>query len=248
MTLLLVSAFLAGMGVTLLPCILPVLTIMLTGVIGGRLRPYGLVSGFILSFAIVTLSLASLVKLFDIDGGTLRFYAAIVIIILGLIMLIPQFNLRFEIFTSKITSKLSRNNKTATPQNGYWGGFFTGLPLGFIWAPCAGPILAFVISLTVSAQTNLGALLVVLAYSLGVSVVMLIIIFSGRFVMTKIGRFTPLIQQILAGLVIIMGVMMLYGYDKKLEAFLLTKLPASWTSAVQSFEGSETINQELKNL
>lgn len=62
MTLLLVFSFLAGFCTIISPCVLPVLPIILASSASkGRLRPFGVVLGLIVSFTIFTLTLTALV-------------------------------------------------------------------------------------------------------------------------------------------------------------------------------------------
>src|SRR2546430_386170 len=59
MVLLLLIGFLAGVTTAISPCVLPVLPILLAGgASGGRRRPYAIIAGLVLSFAVFTLSAA----------------------------------------------------------------------------------------------------------------------------------------------------------------------------------------------
>ena len=59
-------AFLSGIVTILSPCILPVLPIVLSGSVGGKRKPLGVVAGFIGSFSVFTLLLSTLVQAFQI--------------------------------------------------------------------------------------------------------------------------------------------------------------------------------------
>src|SRR6266446_5120045 len=104
MIILLIFAFLAGTVTILSPCILPILPIVLSGSVSGdKKRPYGIILGFILSFTVFTLFLATIVRLTGIPSNTLRLVAAIILLIFGLSLLLPQ----FQILMEKLFSKLS---------------------------------------------------------------------------------------------------------------------------------------------
>src|ERR671939_439714 len=70
MALLLGVGFLAGVVTAISPCVLPVLPILLAGgAAGGRRRPYAIVAGLVLSFAVFTLTTAWLVDRLGRPGG-----------------------------------------------------------------------------------------------------------------------------------------------------------------------------------
>src|SRR5579859_4257181 len=101
MIILLLFAFLAGIVTILSPCILPILPIVLSGVSGDKKRPYGIILGFILSFTVFTLFLATLVRLTGIPTNALRIIAGIILLIFGLSLLLPQFQMLMEKLFSK---------------------------------------------------------------------------------------------------------------------------------------------------
>ena len=156
MAALLLFAFLGGVITVLSPCILPVLPIVLSASAAeGKRRPYGIISGFIVSFTVITLSLAAIVRQFNFSPGVLRTVAAVVILILGLTLLVPRLQLLFE----KAAASLSRTKGVQSARNGFSGGFITGLSLGLVWAPCVGPIMAAVITLAITEAVTWNAVL-----------------------------------------------------------------------------------------
>src|SRR3989344_4716445 len=103
MLLLIFFAFLAGIVTILSPCILPVLPIVLSSSLGeGKNRPMGIVLGFVLSFTIFTLFLATLVKLTGISADSLRLISVIVIFVFGLSLLTPKVQVLLEQLFSKL--------------------------------------------------------------------------------------------------------------------------------------------------
>src|SRR5580700_6029115 len=116
MIILLIFAFLAGIVTILSPCILPILPIVLSGTVAGdKRRPYGIILGFILSFTIFTLFLATIVRLTGVPANLLRIIAGIVLFGFGLSLLLPQFQTLME----KIFSKLSAFGPTTKPHAGF---------------------------------------------------------------------------------------------------------------------------------
>ena len=70
--------------------------------------------------------------------------------------------------------------------DGFWSGLPVGGALGFVYAPCAGPILAAVISVSASRGTTGELVAVGIAYGLGSAAVLLVIALGGRRVMDRV--------------------------------------------------------------
>src|ERR1700722_13984830 len=184
MLLLMLFALIAGAGTAITPCGLPVVPAPLSaGAVGGRRRPVGIVLGLAATFTIAIVALAQLVQGGGLASSAARTLAIVVLIGFGLVLLIPE-------AAERIQAPLSRLARFGpkTRGDGFWSGVAVGGALGFVCAPCAGPILAAVIS--VSAQTGPTAQVVVvaLAYSAGLSAVMLLYAFGGRAVLGRIKR------------------------------------------------------------
>ena len=107
--------------------------------------------GILLSFGFVTLSISYLVHLVGLDASLLRTFAVVVLVVMGAVLLFPGLRERFEAVLGRAGSPFGR----AEPGSGFWPGFVSGLPLGIVWAPCAGPILATIA--TLGATRDVGA-------------------------------------------------------------------------------------------
>jgi cytochrome c biogenesis protein CcdA len=80
-------AFIEGIGLVASPCILPILPLILaTGINGSRKKPFGIVTGFVVFFTVVTLFSRRLITLTGIDPELLRQVAAIFLVVFGLIL------------------------------------------------------------------------------------------------------------------------------------------------------------------
>lgn len=244
MTVLLFFAFLSGIVTILSPCILPVLPVVLTGSVGGKKRPLGVITGFIASFSIFTLALSSLVRAFNIPPDALRVAAVILIIVFGSVMLVPKLQKGFEIIASRLTSR-SQNRKSS---NGFTGGLLVGLSLGLVWTPCVGPIMASVISLAISQSIDGGTVLIILAYSLGTSIPMLGIMLGGR---SLIKRFPLLsknpgrIQRVFGVLMILVGLSIGFGLDRQFQSVVLNLFPG-YGSGLTAFENTESVSKAIR--
>src|ERR1700753_1226541 len=150
MLLLMLFAVLAGAGTAITPCVLPVLPALLSaGAAGGRRRPLGIVLGLAITFTIAIVALASLVKGVGLAASGARDFAIVVLIAFGVLLLIPELSQRLEAPLSRMARFGPKTRGT-----GFWSGLGVGAALGFVLAPCAGPILAGVTSVSASNGAN----------------------------------------------------------------------------------------------
>src|SRR6202047_3222718 len=176
MILLLLFAVVAGAGTAITPCVLPVLPALLSAsALGGRRRPLGIVVGLAITFTIAIVALAQIVKGVGLASGAARTFAVIVLISFGAVMLVPELAMRLQAPLSRLARFGPR-----TRGSGFWSGVGVGGALGFVCAPCAGPILAAVISVSASGNTSARAVAVAIAYVLGLSAVLMLYAIGGR--------------------------------------------------------------------
>jgi cytochrome c biogenesis protein CcdA len=117
MTVLLLFAFLSGVVTIFAPCIWPILPIVLSaGASGGERKPLGIVVGLSVSFMLITLALASLVRVIPFDPNVLRLLAVGIIALLGLTLIIPALGARLEAWVSRLGGlggRFTNNSGTA---------------------------------------------------------------------------------------------------------------------------------------
>lgn len=249
MLLLLAFAFLAGIVTILSPCILPILPIILSGAVGeGKQKPLGIVAGFVASFTFFTLFLTTIVRLLNISADILRTLSIIVIFVFGLSLIVPQVQAMIEKMFSRISSRFAPGSKR--PKTGFGGGLTIGLSLGLLWTPCVGPILASVISLALTGAVNSAAFFITLAYSLGTAIPMLIIVYTGRAVFSKIPWLlanTKRIQQIFGIVMIATAVALYANVDRKFQTWVLETFP-QYGTGLTKFEENAAVKQQLDQL
>jgi cytochrome c-type biogenesis protein len=185
MLLLIVVAFVAGLVTAVSPCVLPILPIVLaTGVSGDRRRPYLVIIGLIASFSLFTLASVQLISALHLPSSTLRDIAIVVIAVFGLTLIVPALTTRFERATARIPAIGERIAHAGG--TGVAGGLLTGVGLGLVWTPCAGPILGAITSLAVTAPGSRSTVLLVVAYSIGAGLPLLAIALGGRAAMARL--------------------------------------------------------------
>lgn len=243
MLVLLPFAFLSGIVTILSPCILPVLPVVLSGSVGGRSRPFGVITGFVVSFSVFTLILSSLVQALGIPPDTLRVAAVVLIVLFGLVLLVPRLRLGFEM----IASRLAGAGGGRTGSRGFSGGLLTGFSLGLVWTPCVGPIMASVISLAVTRSVDGGSVFIILAYSLGTALPMLAIMLGGRSLIKRVpflSRNTAGIQKLFGVLMILVAVSIGLGWDRRFQAAVLNVFP-NYGTGLTAFENAEPVREAL---
>ena len=238
-------AFLSGIVTILSPCILPVLPIVLSGSVGGKRKPLGVVAGFIGSFSVFTLLLSTLVQTFQIPPDTMRVAAVVIIVGFGLVMVLPGLQKQFEIMASRMVN--NKNSKTG--KTGFTGGLAIGAGLGLVWTPCVGPIMASVIGLAVSRQIDGGAVIIIVSYSIGTAIPMFAVMAGGRKLINRfpgLAGNTAKIQRVFGIIMILAGVSIGTGLDRQFQAKVLEVFPR-YGSGLTGFENTKPVLDALNS-
>jgi len=248
MLLLMLFALIAGAGTAITPCVLPVLPALLSAsAAGGRRRPLGIVIGLAVTFTIAIVALAQLVKGVGLASGAARTLAIIVLIGFGLVLLIPE-------LAARVQAPLSRLARFGpkTRGDGFWTGVAVGGALGFVCAPCAGPILAAVTSVSASSGATAQVIAVALSYAVGLSSVLLLYALGGRVVIERVRRSARghVVERTLGGVLIATGVLMAANVDVRFEEQLAKSqaLPGFLLDPTKSLETSTAVQNRLASL
>jgi cytochrome c biogenesis protein CcdA/thiol-disulfide isomerase/thioredoxin len=214
MVILLLLSALVGAGTALSPCALPVLPALLSaGAAGGRRRPLAIVAGLSATFLLSIIGGGELLQHVGLGGSTLRDAGIAVLVVAGLAALVPSLAQRLE----RPLAALSRLGPR-TKGDGFASGLLVGAALGFVYAPCAGPVLAAVVS--ISAVTG-RTVAVAAAYVVGSAAVLAGIALGGRRVLEPIRRAGPLrVQRVLGAILLATAVAFAAGLDMQFETAL----------------------------
>src|SRR5512132_2643789 len=246
MALLIAFAFVAGAGTALSPCVLPVLPVVLSaGATGGRRRPFGIVTGLALSFTFATVALVYVVDALGLPSGLPRTLAIVVLIGFGLSLMLPPVSAQIETRISRLTSRFG-------PRSGGGEGFGSGLliggSLGFVYAPCAGPILAGVITVSAAQSFTVGRLAVALAYGIGSAVVLYALALGGRRLTSRLARRSIALQVAMGAIMVSVGLAMLGDLDTRFETAIASDLPAFLVDPTKDIESSGSIQGQLADV
>ncbi|MEK7533442.1 MAG: cytochrome c biogenesis protein DipZ [Patescibacteria group bacterium] len=247
MIILILFAFLGGIITILSPCILPILPIVLSGSItGGKKRPMGVVTGFILSFTFFTLFLSAIVRATGASADILRIIAVAVIAFFGASLLVPTLQVGME----KLFSRLTRFAPKQSTNDDFLSGVLLGVSLGLIWTPCVGPILASIITLAATSSVGFSAVIITLAYALGTAIPLLAITAGGRVLLTShpwLLANTPRIQKGFGVLMLLTALAIYNSWDRQFQAYILEKFPAYGTGLTK-LEDNAIVRNQLQTL
>jgi len=229
MFILIVFAFLAGIFTVLSPCILPILPVVLSGGMarGGVLSPLGMIIGLISSFTFFTLSLSLLISATGLSPDILRFAAIFLIALFGLVMIFPTLSDLFARIVSPIAGGGSFIQGRSKAQ-GFWGGFLLGIALGLLWTPCAGPILAAIITLVATQKLDLNIFLITLFYSLGAGIPLFLIAYGGNYILRSsrfLVKYSERIRQFFGFIMILTAVAIAFHWDTRLQQSVVRFFP-----------------------
>jgi cytochrome c biogenesis protein CcdA/thiol-disulfide isomerase/thioredoxin len=241
MLVLLGFAILAGAGTALSPCALPVLPALLSaGGVGGRRRPLGIVLGLSITFTVTIVGLASVVDGVGLGDDPLRDVAIAVLLVFGVVLLAPDVAARVEAPLSRMARFGPR-----TTGDGFLSGILVGGALGFVYTPCASPILAAVISVSAASGKTIA---IAIAYAAGSAVVLLLLALGGRRVFDRVrkaGR-GPALQRGLGVIMILTAVAIATNLDVNFDQFVAEKIPN--VNLTASLECSKSVTGRLHEI
>ena len=156
-------------------------------------RPLALCAGLTLSFASLGALLAVTFAWVGSFTTSLHWLAIGLLLVFGLLSAFPRWGTRF--FGKLGLADFAR----AKPQSGLFGSFLIGTQLGLVWSPCAGPILAGILTLAAVDHNAAGSFGLLLCYGTGASIPMIALAYGGRRVAaltTSLQRHAERLQRI----------------------------------------------------
>ncbi|MEA2425927.1 MAG: hypothetical protein QOH13_2337 [Thermoleophilaceae bacterium] len=242
MVLLALFALIAGAATAVSPCVLPVLPVVLAaGSTGGRRRPLGIVTGLTVSFTFATVALVYVIDALGLPDNLLRTAAIVILLAFGATLLVPALAARLEAWLQR----LAPNPHRGDVDGGFWSGALVGFSLGFVYAPCAGPILAGVITVSAAQSFTAGRLAVAFAYGLGSAIVLYALMLGGRRVTRRLSRNTGRFQMATGAVMVLMAVAMFADLDTRFQTAIAAHLPSVLVDPSASLEKSKSAETAL---
>ena len=251
--LFLLISFIAGVLTILAPCVLPVLPVIIGGSIGGnsksRARPYIIGLSLSLSIILFTLLLKVSTVLINLSPNVLDWISGALLIGLGVAAALPSLweklvvQLNWQAATQRLLGKTERN------KNEYVGPILIGIALGPVFASCS-PTYAFILA-SILPRSFAAGLIYLIAYTMGLALALLLISLTGR---KYISRFSwavdthSIFRRCLGALFIIIGVVVLWGYQVKVETWVANHLPFDETKVERVLLASQHENNLIHDL
>lgn len=222
----------AGSLTTLSPCVFPLLPLVLGGALqASRLAPVALGVGMAASFAAIGMVLGALGPALGLDGDHVRGAGAWLLIAFAAVMLVPAWSERFTLLMAPLAS--GANAASSRLSGGSLASaLLLGAVLGLVWSPCSGPLLASALTLVASEGGVLRGGLILGAFGVGAAIPLVAVAYASRagFVRARdwvLAR-VHAIRKGFAVLLGLMGIAILTGGDKWLEARVNALLPEGW--------------------
>jgi cytochrome c biogenesis protein CcdA/thiol-disulfide isomerase/thioredoxin len=180
-----------GIITGLSPCVLPVLPVVLLG--GGsagpdtgpdaesaRRRPYLVVLGLTLSFAVFTLFGSLILASLHLPDDAIRWLGLALLLLVGLGLLVPPLGHLIERPFYRFPQRA-----LGTGRNG----FLLGIALGAVFVPCAGPVLAAITVAGATGHIGVRTIGLTLGFAVGTAIPLLAFALAGRGLTRRLGAF-----------------------------------------------------------
>ena len=130
-----------------------------------------------------------------------------------------------------------------TRGDGFVTGLGVGAALGFVYAPCAGPILAAVISVSAASGRIVA---VASAYAVGSAAMLLLLALGGRRILTRFRG--PALQRVLGVVMILTAVAVATDRDVAFQNLIADDLPGFLVNPTGGLERSTAVAKRLDDL
>lgn len=221
--------YLAGLLTLINPCVLPVLPIVLASALqAGRHGPLAVAAGMSVSFVTLGMLVSTIGYSIGLTESVLSQTGAVLMMVFGLVLLIPQLNTRFATATAGLSGSADsqlNNLSTSSMKSQFLGGML----LGAVWSPCVGPTLGGAISLASQGQDLLWVFAIMTSFALGVSTVILALGYGTREAIRsrqqQLRGLAERAKPIMGITFLIVGIIIFFKFHYVMEAWLVDVLP-----------------------
>jgi cytochrome c-type biogenesis protein len=232
-------SFLAGLLTTLSPCVLPILPMLMGGAVRkNKKAPLFMVIGLAVSFVAVGFTISRFGTILGLDNDQIRNGSATVLILLSVVF----FSKKIQDFISTKMVSVASIGASAGGQlkeESAFDSLAIGALLGVVWSPCVGPTLGVAVSIAGQEGQALQALTIMSVYAFGAALPMLAISYGLKSLFLKykkqILKLSENSKKIFGVVLLISGLLILSGVDKKIETYLLNHLPAGWVNLITEY-------------
>jgi cytochrome c-type biogenesis protein len=224
-------AFAAGVVGVLSPCVWPLVPVVASSAAtAGRSGVLYLAAGLAVSFAVAGTLLTWALTGLGLDPELFRYLAGFLLAGIALVILVEWLAQRVTLALSRVSSSVGSALGAGPGAESAPAQFGVGALLGVVWLPCVGPTLGAAIALASMGQDLFFGFWVMLAYGIGTAGVLL---GAGLASRSLVRRWSPVLmgggragRTVLGWSLLVLGLLVLSGTDKVLEAFAVDLLPA----------------------
>lgn len=230
-------AFFGGMLTLLSPCTLPVIPFLLASVKGQKRHLTAMLAGMVVMFT--ALSLLVTVASAWVTQVTLagRWLALAFLSAVALSLISPRIAQRLMAPVVRLGNQV---NDRSLSRRGVIAALLAGMATGLLWAPCAGPVLGAILSLSIVQGNSVSSGVLLAAYGSGCAAMLGLIWLGGQRVLHWLRARTVLVERLkqLAGVAMLASVALIAsgttsvlqgatGLSAQLEKNLVGWLPAT---------------------
>ncbi|MEM9501199.1 MAG: cytochrome c biogenesis CcdA family protein [Pseudomonadota bacterium] len=222
-------SFVAGLVTILNPCVLPLVPILVASALGkSRAGPLALAGGLVTSFTLFGFTVIAFGYTIGINEQIVRMLAGGLLAVAGFVLLVPQAQAALSAAAAPIAN-MGNRKLAQISGDGWHGQYAIGLLLGLVWAPCVGPTLGVAIAAASQGENLAISFLIFLTFGVGVAASILAFAYGSRRAIGE-RRATLLLlakygKPLFGGALLVVGLMVLTGFDKVIEIALLDTLP-----------------------
>ena len=239
---LLILSFIAGVLTIAAPCVLPLLPV----IVGGSLieaqkdkpekqwmRPLIIAASLAVSVIAFTLLIKATTALLGVPQMVWQLASGLIVLGLGVYFLWPHW---WENISAK-SGLFNRSNALlgkAYSKGGWTGAILIGAALGPVFSSCS-PTYALIVATVLPVSFSEGFAYLG-AYAIGMSVTLLLIAYLGQVVVSRLKLLSDpngWFKRTIGILFIIVGLMVIFGLDRKLQAYVLEQ---GWYDPISNLE------------
>ncbi len=220
---LLIVSFIAGVLTVLAPCILPLLPVVVGSAASGRSRytPYVVVGSLALSVILFTYILKASAALIMVPPEFWMYLSGGILVLFGLTLLFPILWEKLP-GLSKVSIQSNQLIGAGYQRKSFFGDILIGAALGPVFSTCS-PTYFVILASVLPVSFALGTAYI-LAYVLGLSLMLLLIALLGQRFANKLAHVSDphsYLKRGIGALFIVLGLFVATGYEKKLETAIL---------------------------
>lgn len=235
---LLILSFAAGVLTVAAPCILPLLPVIVGGSIARDqkavwYRPLVVAGSLAASVVAFTLLLKASTQFLGVPDIVWRLFSGGIVLLFGINLLFPTL---WDRWMAKVYIGSNKFLGKSSAKGSVGGDALMGVALGPVFSSCS-PTYALIVATVLPVSFGRG-LTYLTAYALGLAGMLLIVAYTGQALVKKLGWLSNpygWFRKIIGILFIVVGVAVLFGWDRSLQAYILER---GWYDPISRLERS----------